>query len=87
MFMPESFASGGKTYSEEKAAEIDNEISTVMEEAHRRVREILSDRRKILDDLAKLLLEKEIVQGEELRKMLAKPERPALPGGEKGLIN
>jgi cell division protease FtsH len=81
--MPESFAPGGKTYSEEKAAEIDDEISTVMEEAHRRVREILSDRRKILDDLAKLLLEKEIVQGEVLRKMLAKPERPALPGGGK----
>jgi cell division protease FtsH len=83
MFMPESFAPGGKTYSEEKAAEIDDEISTVMEIAHRRVREILSDRRKILDDLAKLLLEKEIVQGEELRKMLAKPDRPALTGGEK----
>ena len=83
MFMPESFMSGGKTYSEEKAAEIDTEISKVMEEAHRRVRQILSDRRKILDDLARLLLEKEIVQGEELRKMLAKPEPPTLPAGEK----
>src|SRR5512137_1114558 len=53
MFMPESFAPGGKTYSEEKAAEIDDEISTVMEEAHRRVREILLDRRKVLNQLAK----------------------------------
>jgi cell division protease FtsH len=83
MFMPESFMPGGKSYSEEKAAEIDGEISKVMEEAHRRVRQILSDRRKILNDLAHLLLEKEIVQGEELRKMLAKPEPPALPEGEK----
>ena len=78
MFLPESLAPGGKTYSEEKAAEIDKEISRVMEEAHERVRKILSERRKILDDLAHLLLEKEIVQGEELRKMLGKIESPAL---------
>jgi len=37
-----------------------------------RVREILSQRRKVLDDLAHLLLEKEVVQGEELREMLSK---------------
>ena len=48
-----------------------------MEEAHQRVRNILSERRKVLDDLARLLSEKEIVQGEELRKMLSesKPEK------------
>ncbi len=78
MFLPESLASGGKTYSEEKAAEIDKEISRVMEEAHERVQKVLSERRKILDDLAHLLLEKEIVQGEELRKMLGKIDAPAL---------
>ena len=56
-----------------KAAQIDEEISRVIEEAHQRVREILSERRKVLDDLAHLLSEKEIVQGEELRKMLSEP--------------
>jgi ATP-dependent Zn protease len=35
------------------------------------VRNILSERRKVLDSLAHLLSEKEIVQGEELRKMLS----------------
>jgi cell division protease FtsH len=79
MFLPESLMPGsGKTYSEEKAAEIDKEISRVMEEAHRRVQKILSDRRQILNDLARLLLEKEIVQGEELRKMLGKSTVPVL---------
>jgi cell division protease FtsH len=72
MFMPETFSGGGKAYSEEKAAQIDEEISKVLEEAHERVRGILSERRKILDDLARLLLEKEVVQGEELRAMLSK---------------
>jgi cell division protease FtsH len=71
MFLPETF-SASKAYSEEKAAQIDEEVSKVIEEAHERVREILSERRKVLDDLAHLLLEKEVVQGEELREMLSK---------------
>ena len=71
MFMPESFEQS-KTYSEEKAAQIDEEISRFVEEAHQRVREILSERRDVLDDLAHLLSQNESVQGKELRKMLGK---------------
>ena len=72
MFLPESF-SPSKTYSEEKAAQIDDEVARVVEEAHQRVQGILGEHRNVLDNLAQLLLEKEIVQGEELRKMLGKP--------------
>jgi cell division protease FtsH len=71
MFLPESF-SPNKTYSEEKAAQIDEEVSRVVEEAHQRVKGILADHRKVLDNVAHLLLEKEMVQGEELREMLSK---------------
>jgi cell division protease FtsH len=71
MFLPESFAPG-KTYSETKATQIDEEISRVIEKAHERVRKILSERRNVLDDLAHLLFQKEIVQGQELREMLSK---------------
>ena len=70
MFLPESF-SPGKNYSEAKAAQIDEEVTRIVEEAHQRVRKILSDRRTVLDDLAQLLSQKESVQGEELRKMLS----------------
>jgi len=70
MFFPENFTSS-KTYSEEKAAEIDGEITRIIEEAHQRVRKILSEHRKVLDDLAHLLSQKETVQGKELRKMLS----------------
>ncbi|MGE5252618.1 MAG: ATP-dependent zinc metalloprotease FtsH, partial [Planctomycetaceae bacterium] len=82
MFLPESFTPGGKTYSEEKAAEIDEEISRVVETSHKRVREILGEKREILNQLAKLLLEKEIVQGDEMRALMgkAKPAAPAVPG-------
>jgi len=71
MFLPESFTPR-KTYGETKAAQIDDEVSRVIEEAHERVRKILSERRKVLDELARLLSEKEVVQGQELRKMLGK---------------
>jgi cell division protease FtsH len=71
MFLPESYTPG-KTYSEEKAGQIDEEISRVVEEAHQRVRGILGAHRNVLDDLAHLLSQREIVQGEELRKMLGK---------------
>lgn len=85
MFLPESY-SQTKTYSETRAAQIDEEISSVMAKAQERVRSILSERRKVLNDLARLLSEKEMVQGEELRKMLSEsavemaatqPARPA----------
>jgi cell division protease FtsH len=70
MFLPENYTPH-KTYSETKATQIDEEISSVMEQTHQRVRNILSERRKVLDNLAHLLSEKEIVQGEELRQMLS----------------
>ncbi|MEJ2689043.1 MAG: ATP-dependent zinc metalloprotease FtsH [Deltaproteobacteria bacterium] len=70
MFAPEGF-SARKNYSEEKAAQIDEEIAKFIEEAHQRVRKILSERRIVLDKLAHLLSEEESVPGEELRAMLA----------------
>jgi cell division protease FtsH len=70
MFFPESFTPS-KTYSEKKSAQIDDEVSRVIEEAHQRVRGILSAHRNVLDNLAHLLSQKEIVQGQELREMLS----------------
>ena len=69
MLLPEGFSSGNN-YSEAKAAEIDGEISRLVDEAHKRVQGILTERRGVLDKLAHLLAEKESIPGEELRKML-----------------
>lgn len=70
MFPQENFSSG-KNYSEARAAQIDDEITRFVDEAHQRVRKILSERRAVLDDLALLLSKQESVQGEELRLMLS----------------
>jgi cell division protease FtsH len=77
-FFPGGFASN-KAYSEKKAAQIDDEVARVIEEAHQRVRGILSVRRNVLDELAQLLSREEVVQGVELRKMLGKPPALTLP--------
>jgi len=69
MFIPENF-SQSKNYSEAKASQIDDEVKRFVDEAHQRVREILAERRTVLDDLASLLSKNETVQGEELRQML-----------------
>jgi len=69
-YLPENY-SPAKAYSEAKATQIDEEVSRLMAEAQVRVQKILSERRKVLDELAHLLMEKEVVQGEELRKMLS----------------
>jgi cell division protease FtsH len=82
MFLPDSY-NPGKAYSEARAAQIDEEVTRFVEEAHQRVREILSDRRPVLDELAALLSEKESVQGEELRKMLS-AAAPGMPPSSSG---
>jgi cell division protease FtsH len=84
MFVPQSFAPG-KTYSETRATQIDEEISRVIEQAHERVRGILSAHRNVLDDLARLLSQEEIVQGETLRKMLGKTPPETLPATQVSL--
>jgi cell division protease FtsH len=79
MFLPGGF-SPGKTYSEEKAGQIDEEVARFVEEAHQRVSKILNDHRTVLDELAHLLSRTEVVTGAELRKMMGKP--PVEPSKE-----
>ena len=69
LFLPDNYSSG-KNYSEAKAAQIDEEVSLLVEQSHQRVRTILAKRRTVLDKLALLLAQNESVQGEVLRKML-----------------
>lgn len=59
-----------KEYSEETARVIDSEVKQILSEAHGKVRDILSSHRGALDELAKLLLEKEVVERPELQAIL-----------------
>lgn len=66
--------SGGREYSEETAQAIDEEVKKIIEGTYERVRTILQDQRNMLDRLAKLLLEKEVVEGDELRDLIKAEE-------------
>ncbi|MBI2351305.1 MAG: ATP-dependent zinc metalloprotease FtsH [Deltaproteobacteria bacterium] len=59
-----------KEYSEETARLIDEEVKKIITQAHARVREILGSHRSALEELAKLLLEKEVVERPELQAIL-----------------
>jgi cell division protease FtsH len=61
-------------YAEQTATEIDGEVRRLVDAAHDRARTLLASHRSTLDLVARRLLEKEVIEGEELRKMIAEAE-------------
>ena len=59
-----------KEYSEETARLIDEEVKKILTEAHTRARVLLISRRAALEELAQLLLEKEVVDRPALQAIL-----------------
>ena len=59
-----------REYSEATAQAIDVEIAGILHAAHARVRDTLTGRRSALEVLAKLLIEKEVINAEQLRALL-----------------
>jgi cell division protease FtsH len=75
-----------KDYSEEKAAAIDKEVEEILERAHRQVQELLTAQKPLLQQLAGLLLEKEVLEGEELRRVIQVTVN-SLPEGERATVH
>jgi len=73
MFLPLP-TQGQREYSEETARLVDEEIKKVLSEAHNVVRNYLSSHKQALEELAKLLLEKEVVERPALQAILAKTD-------------
>ncbi|RMD92670.1 MAG: ATP-dependent metallopeptidase FtsH/Yme1/Tma family protein [Calditrichaeota bacterium] len=69
MFLPPEFGTGG-AYSEKIAAEIDDEIRKIVETAYKEVKDLLLAKKDKLEQLAQLLLDKEVVEGDELKALL-----------------
>src|SRR5580765_3089329 len=58
-------------YAEETARQIDGEIKRILTEAHDKARTILTERRGDLETVTRRLLEVEVMEGDELRQLLA----------------
>lgn len=61
---------GDKEYSEQVGAEIDAEVSKIMTDAMKRVEKIVEEHRKILDAIAKRLVEVEVIEQKEFEEIL-----------------
>ena len=71
----EVFLGGGfmnrSEYSEVVASRIDEQIRIIAEEAHRLARQLVRDNREVIDRLVDLLIERETIDGEEFRQIVA----------------
>ena len=73
LFLPSSFISS-KEYSEETARKIDEEVKRIIDQTYQRTKELLLSKKDKLEELARLLLEKEVVEEADLKKILHPPE-------------
>jgi cell division protease FtsH len=69
-FLGGSGFSEGDHYSQQTAHEIDLEVRRILDEATREVRAILQTRRPALEALALRLIDKEVIEGDELRQLI-----------------
>jgi cell division protease FtsH len=60
-----------RDYSESTAQLIDSEVSRLISEAHQKTIGILKEKKAHLQKLAEILLEKEVLEGEELKAFIA----------------
>ncbi|HZK14238.1 MAG TPA: ATP-dependent zinc metalloprotease FtsH [Desulfobaccales bacterium] len=70
LFLDAMLPPGSKDYSEATALEIDQEVSALVNRAHQRAKDVLEKEREALEKAAKILLVKEVLEGEELREIL-----------------
>jgi cell division protease FtsH len=59
-----------KDYSDETAREIDDEIRRIVENTYNTVKQTLTENKELLGKVATTLLEKEVLDGEELRHLI-----------------
>ncbi|MEN3339052.1 MAG: cell division protease FtsH, partial [Acidobacteriota bacterium] len=69
-FLDTPFMQERGNYSEDTALKIDSEVKRIVGEATDTAREVLHARRTVLDVLSERLLEKEVIESEELRAIM-----------------
>ena len=77
-FLDTPFMNDRGNHSEDTAQKIDAEVKRILTEAHDDARRVLRERHDILDQLSERLLEKEVIEGDELRALLG-PTPPKAP--------
>ena len=67
-------------YSDEVAAQIDQEVRVIVNKCHEEALQLMRDNRTVIDRLVDILIEKETIDGDEFRQIVAEytvvPEKP-----------
>ena len=79
-FIENPFGAERGNYSEDTAQKIDRAVKAILSEAHQTARRVLQERADVLDTLSERLLEKEVIESEELLAILG-PLPPKDPEG------
>ena len=79
IFLGRSMAQA-RTYSEEVAAQIDQEVKDIVDRAHARCRDILTQHRHQLDVTARYLLDHETMDAQTFDHVFTQPDDPELAG-------
>ena len=69
MFLGRDIASE-RDFSEDTAATIDLEVSELVDVAYKRATKVLSDNRKMLDEMAQMLIERETIDSEDIEQLI-----------------
>jgi cell division protease FtsH len=70
MFLDMPFAQERGNYAEDTAQKIDAEVKRILGEAHEEARRVLRERRGTLDELSNRLLQKEVIEADELMAVI-----------------
>ncbi len=73
-----------REYSERTAQEIDEEVTRIITQTHQNARAILEEQKDFLICLAGILLEKEVMEGEELNRFVDEVRERQRTGGRAG---
>ena len=69
MFLGRDIASE-RDFSEDTAATIDLEVSELVDVAYKRATKVLSDNRKMLDEMAQMLIERETIDSDDIEQLI-----------------
>jgi cell division protease FtsH len=69
-FLDLGFVQERGNYAEDTAVKIDAEVKRILTEAHDEARRVLRERRATLDELSTRLLEKEVIEADELKAIM-----------------
>jgi cell division protease FtsH len=83
VFIGREFGAAPK-HSPEKARQIDDEVYLILTERYARAKQMLIERREVLDKIAHALLERETLEENDLKLLLEGRELPSLPEPARG---